>query len=153
MKTERFEYLYLLFGLYCGFLLGSSLGVEAGVWFRRAVYSIGILFIGFFWRRIESRAHREHLDQWEELRARGKWFFVISRYVVVRGFVLLVIFGGPAVFEMRFSGTLLAVTAVTGAILVPMFVYLGQQEWHECQREFEIRAIKNAAEYISLKQN
>lgn len=153
MKTERFEYLYLLFGLYCGFLLGSSLGQEVGVWFRRAVYSIGILFIAFFWRRIESRAHRENLERWEELRSRGKWYFVISRYVVVRGFILLVIFAGPALFELKFSNPLLFVTAVAGAILVPMFVYLGRQEWLECEREFEIRAIKNAAEYISLKQN
>jgi len=153
MKTGRSEYLSLLFGLYCGFLLGSSLGQEAGVWIRRAVYSVGVLFIAFFWRRIESRVHAEHLDQWEELRARGKRYFVISRYVVVRGFVLLVIFAGPAIFELRFSNPLLFVTAVTGAILVPMFVYLGHQEWQECEREFEIRTIKNAAEYIALKQN
>ncbi|HTY57356.1 MAG TPA: hypothetical protein VMF59_01005, partial [Bacteroidota bacterium] len=112
-----------------------------------------ILFIAFFWRRIESRAHRERLDQWEDLRLRGKWYFVISRYVVVRGFVLLVIFAGPAIFELKFSDPLIFVTAVTGAVLVPMFIYLGHQEWQECEREFEIRAIKNAAEFISLKQN
>ena len=125
MKTERFEYLYLLFGFYCGFLLGSSLGQEAGVWVRRAVSSAGILFIAFLWRRTESRAHRQHLDQWEDLRVRGKWYFVVTRYVVFRGFVLLVIFAGPALFELRFSNPLLVCHRDRGAILVPMFVYIG----------------------------
>ncbi len=153
MKSERFEYLYLLFGVLCGFLLASALGPETGVWIRRALSGAGVLFVAFFWRRIEAKAHRRYLEHWEEFRARGKWFFACTRYVLLRGAVLFVILGSPTAIELKFSGSLIFVNVLLGVVLVPLLLYLGIQEWNDCEREFEIRTIRNAAEFISLKQN
>ncbi|HTR98725.1 MAG TPA: hypothetical protein VML00_03180 [Bacteroidota bacterium] len=153
MKTERFEIFYLLFGLLCGFLLGSSIDTETGIWIRRALGAAGIFVVGFFWRRIEARAHRSHIEQWDEIAERGKWRFVIVNYVLIRGFVLLVILGGPAGFETRFSAVTLTVDAVAALLVIPLLVALGIWEWNECRRQIEISALRDAAEFITSKQN
>jgi hypothetical protein len=153
MKTERFKYLHLLFGILFGFLLGSSLEHETGVWVRRALSAGAILFVALFWRRTESGAHTYHLEKWDELRVRGKWYFIASRYVLVRGMVLIVIFVGPWVTDLRFSGTVTFVLAFCGALLAPLLLYLGHQEWNDCARESEIQTLRKTAEFISSKQN
>jgi hypothetical protein len=153
MKTGKFEYLYLLFGILFGFLLGSSLDHETGVWVRRGLSAGAILFVAFFWRRTESRAHQSHLEQWDDLRVRGKWYFILSRYLLVRGIVLMVMFAGPYVSVLRFSVTVTFVLAFCGALLVPMLLYLGHQEWNDCARESEIQTLRKTAEFISSKQN
>jgi hypothetical protein len=153
MRTEKSDYLYLLFGIFCGFLLGSSVGQETGVWVRRFLSAGAVIFVALLWRWTESRAHTHHLEQWEELRIRGKWFFIISQYVLVRGIVLLVILAGPAAFELRFSNPIMVVAALSGALLVLMLMYLGHQEWNECEREFAIQSLRKAAEFIASKQN
>jgi len=153
MKSERFEIFYLLFGLLCGFLLGSSIDPDTGVWIRRALGAAGIFVVGAFWRRIEARAHRSHIERWEEIAARGKWRFVLTYYVLVRGFALLVILGAPWAFEARFSPVTLMVDGVAAVLVVPLLVYLGTVEWNDCRRQDEIRALRDAAEFITSKQN
>jgi hypothetical protein len=153
MKAERFEYLYLLFGILCGFLLGSSLDQETNVWVRRLLFTGAIFFVALLWRRMESRAHKHHLEQWEGLRIRGRWYFILSRYMLVRGIVLLVIFVGPALSWLKFSIALMATLAFVGILLVPLLLYLGHQEWNDCVRENEIRSLRQTAEFISSKQN
>jgi hypothetical protein len=149
MKSEKFNYLYFLFGVLCGFLLGSSLEPQTGVWVRRVLAGIALCLVALFWRRTEAKSHRYHLEQWEELRLRGRWFFVITRYLLLRGIVLIVIFGGSAIFETWYAAPLLFLVA----ILVPLLLYLGVQEWNDCEKEFEIQSLRQTAEFISLKQN
>ncbi|HUI09332.1 MAG TPA: hypothetical protein VL221_03335 [Bacteroidota bacterium] len=153
MRSERFELLYLLFGILCGFLLGSAIDPETGVWIRRVLGAAGILIVGFFWRRVEARAHRSHIEQWDEIVERGKWRFVLTNYVLLRGFVLLVILGGPTAMEAKFYTTTIAVDAIAGVVVIPLLMYLGLIEWNECRREVEIRALRDAAEFITSKQN
>jgi hypothetical protein len=153
MKTERFGFLFLLFGIFCGFLLGSALAPETGVWVRRGLSAGAIFFVALFWRRIESRSHALHVEQWENLRNMGKWNFILSRYVLIRGIVLFVIFVGPAVSELSFSVPFIVVLALGGTLLVPLLLYLGHQEWNDCEREMEIRSLRKTAEFISSKQN
>ena len=153
MKTDRFEIFYLFFGLLCGFLLGSSIDPDAGVWIRRTLGAAGIFIVGFFWRRVEARAHRSHVERWDEIAPRGKWWFVLKNYVLLRGCVLLVILGAPAGFETRFSTVTLAVDAIAAVLVIPLLVYLGVVEWNECRRHIEILALRDAAEFITSKQN
>jgi hypothetical protein len=42
------------------------------------VFLVPILFIAFFWRRMEAAAHKHYLDVWQKLRLRGKWYFIIT---------------------------------------------------------------------------
>jgi len=153
MKTERFEIFYLLFGVLCGFLLGSSLDPDAGVWVRRTLGACGIFVVGFFWRRIEARAHRSHIEHWDEIAPRGKWRFVLTNYVLFRGFILLVVLGGPWASVTRFSTATLLVDAAAALLVIPLLMYLGLIEWNECRRDVEIRALRDAAEFITSKQN
>ena len=153
MKTGRFDYLYLMFGILCGFLLGTSLDRETGMWVGR-VLSVGTLsFLALRGRRIEARAHTDHLEHWEELRTRGKWYFVLSRYVLFRGIVLLVMFVGLPVSGLTSSVNVTGIVALVGTLLVPMLLYIGHQEWNDCEREIEIRSLRQTAEFISSKQN
>ena len=153
MKSERFEIFYLLFGLLCGFLLGSSIDPDTGIWIRRSLGVAGILIVGFFWRRVEARAHRSHIERWDEIAPRGKWRFVLTNYVLLRGFVLLVILGGPFATVTRFSTATLLVDAVAALVVIPLLMYLGLIEWNDCRRQVEILALRDAAEFITSKQN
>lgn len=153
MKTERFDYLYLLFGIYCGFLLGSFIDQDATVWVGRILSTAAILFIASRLKWIEGKSHRRHVEQWEYLRAGGKWHFVIVRYALIREVVILIIFVGPLESTLKLSLTYLSTAVFVGAVLAPVLVYLGHQEWIDCERESEIQTLRNAADFISSKQN
>lgn len=153
MKTERFDYLYLLFGIYCGFLLGSFIDGEAAAWVGRILSTAAILFVASRMKWIEAKSHRRHIEQWQDLKAGGKWHFVFVRYVLIREVVILIIFVGPLESTLKLSLTFLGTAAFVGAVLAPVLVYLGHQEWNDCERESEIQTLRIAADFISSKQN
>jgi hypothetical protein len=153
MKTERFGYLYLLFGGLCGFLLGSTIGEESAIMVRRMLFAALILFIAFSWRGIEARAHQKHLEHWDDLELGGKWRFILAHYLMFRGFVFFLLLVAPAITSMHFSGAALGMLAFAGSLLVAILLYLGNEEWNECSQEMEILALRQTGEYITSQQN
>lgn len=153
MRSERFDYLYLLFGMLCGFLLGSTLEQEWAVITRRMLFAGAILFIAFFWRRIESKAHNRHLEQWDEIEARGKWRFIVTRYVLARGAVFVVLLIGPALTTLQFSAPAISILTFAGSLLIAILLFLGHEEWKDCEVEMEILALRQTGEFIASKQN
>ena len=151
MKSRVVRYAYYFFGLVCGYFLGTSLGKEGSRLTSKLVPALAIFFIAFFWRRIEAAARRDYLDAWERLRVHGKWYFVITRYVLLRGFVLSVVLLGPFYASMEFSKTTLVVLASTAAILALMLGFLGLEEWTRCSQDFEVLVFKHAAEQSRLQ--
>jgi hypothetical protein len=153
MKIERFDYLYMLFGVLCGFLLGSSVGQESAGVVRRMLFASAIFFVAFYWRKIESKAHSQHLQQWDELEERGKWRFIVTRYLLARGAVLSVLLYGPALSTIRFSGVVLAILAFSGSLLIAILLWLGHEEWNDCDQEMQILALRQTGEFITSTQN
>ena len=153
MKPERFDYIYLLFGMLCGFLIGTTLGQEWAIIVRRMLFVGAIMFIAFFWRRIESKAHNQHLAEWDEIEARGKWRFILMRYVVLRGIVLVVILIGPALSTLRFSITAVSILVFATSLLIAILLFLGHEEWYDCDQEMRILALRQTGEFIASNKN
>jgi hypothetical protein len=146
MKDKSFIIFYLFLGLYCGFLLGASLDKGSSLLIGKILYAAAILLVGLFGRRIDQRSHQHHMEVWHELRRKGKWYFVLTRYVLWRGGILLLLFGAPVSSVMRFEATVVKVLALVAGVLVLMMVFLGHIEWRYCEEDFEILALKRAAE-------
>ena len=153
MKTERFSYLYLLFGVWCGFLVGSTVGQETALIVRRMLFALAILFIAFSWRWIERRAHQKHLESWEEIKAAGKWKFVLTQYLLFRGGVLFALVVLPALTTLQLHGTIIAIMALSAGLLGAILVFFGLEEWNECKQEEEILLLRQTGEFIVSQQN
>lgn len=146
MSNTRFPYLYFLFGAVCGFLLGSSLERESSVIVGKIIFATAVLLIAFFWRRVEATAHTRHVEAWHLLRLRGKWYFIITRYLLLRGSVLFVVLIGPMYMTLGLSTFHFDYLALVLMLFAFITLYLGQEEWSNCEREYEILIIRQAAE-------
>ena len=153
MKRERFDYFYLLFGAFCGLLIGTSLDAAWVLLLRRMLFALVILFIAIFWRRFEEKSHAYHIERWDALRARGKWNFVFTHYVVARGIVLIVFLLGPAVSSLHFIPQVIGILSLCGLLVVGTLIYFGVQEWEDCSQEMQVRLLRNTAEFISANLN
>ena len=153
MKTERFDYIYLLFGIFCGFLLGSSLDQESSVVIKKVIIAFAIIFIAVFYGKIEAKSHRHHLNTWEKIKSGGKWSFIVTRYILLRGIILSVILIGPAISTLQLSTVILGILMFC---LIPLFgymIYRGHEEWKDCEQEIHIASLKQVAEFIASKNN
>lgn len=133
--------------------MGSSVYQETSVAVRKYILALGIIFIAFFWRRFKSKAHRHHLTIWEHIRQQGKWYFIITRYLLLRGIILSVILIGPAISSLQFSAVILKIIIVS---LIPLFgiiFYYGFEEWNDCEQEVQIIKLKQVSEVISTTNN
>jgi len=146
MSNTRFPYFYFLFGALCGFLLGSSLKKESSVIVGKVLFAVAVLLIAFFWRRVEATAHTRHVEAWYLLRPRGKWYFIITRYLLLRGSVLLVVLIGPIYLTLGLSTFHFDYLVLVLMLFIFITLYLGHEEWSNCEREYEILVIRQAAE-------
>jgi hypothetical protein len=146
VRNRLYPFLPTFFGFYCGFLIGASLDDSRSVLGGKILYAVAILVIGFFWRSIDTQAHRHHLERWSTIRRRGKVFFVFARYLVLRGGLFFFLFGTPAFFDPKFALLDDSMLPLIIGVLVVMMVFLGFLEWRYCEQDYEILAIKNAAD-------
>jgi len=151
MKNKVSILLYIFFGFFSGFLLGASLDRELSMMLGRVLYACGILIVGLFWRTIDVRSHHHHLEIWLELRRRGKWYFIVTRYILLRGGLLLALFGAPLFFNVPFAGPIDRMLELMIIVLMVMMLLLGHLEWRFCEQDSTILAFKRAAE--AAKQN
>jgi hypothetical protein len=153
MKIERFNYLYFFPGVFFGFLIGSSVDQETSVVVKKYILALAIICIAFFWRRFESKAHRHHLATWEHIQQLGKWYFIITRYLLLRGIILSAILIGPAISTLQFSAVILKVLTLSLIPLVGLMLYYGLEEWNDCEQEAQILKLKQVSEMISATNN
>ena len=153
MKPKRSGYSYFFFGILCGFLIGTSLDDRSSLLISGILFVSAIFFFIPYLLSIESDAHSRHMEVWKTLRLRGKWYFIFTRYVVLRAGVYLTIMIGPAYAIARFSIPALGVLALFSAPLIGFFIYSGNKEWNDCQQETEIRSLIQEAECMSYSNN
>jgi hypothetical protein len=146
MRSTRFPYIDFLFGVLCGFLLGSSLDKTLSAIAGKVIFGAAILVIAVFWRRAEATAHTRHVESWQSHRQRGKRRFVIVNYLFLRGGVLLVVLLGPLWGTLGFSTEDRGYLATVILMLAIITVYLGREEWDTCEQEHKALTLKHAAE-------
>ncbi len=135
-----------LAGTLCGLLIG--MGVDKG-WsaiLSRVLWTGSIIVISLFWQRIEGVAHLRHMGTWAIRRVRGKRYFILTRYLILRGAILFVITVGPSYVIAPQPLFFSWITLGAVAAFVLLFTYLGNEEWNRCEDEFEIQALRLAAE-------
>lgn len=150
VKQKSYALVYVFIGFYCGFVLGAFLDRDVAAAIGKVLYASAILILGLYWRRLDSRAHQHNLEVWHELRTRGKWYFIVSRYVFLRGGLLLTVFGVPLFSVNNFPNTMGAMLSLITVVLAVMMVILGLTEWRYCEQDFQILALKRAAQEARL---
>lgn len=145
MNSHRVPFLYFLLGSACGFLLNAALDEHSSAAGVKLIFVAGIIFISLFWKKIEASLHQSVLAQWNVIRTKGKWFFIIMRFGVLRSLIFMTLFIGPflALFGIR-PGNFMYIAFVIIVIELVM-LYLGYEEWNSCEQEYEIICLRNAA--------
>ncbi|MDE3056535.1 MAG: hypothetical protein KGJ59_01075 [Bacteroidota bacterium] len=146
----------LAFGyLTAGFLIGLTVsvvgtGTDLTVVFKRIGFFFGVIVLIGLWQWFESHSHKRHLAQWEKYADQGKWNFIVTRYVLARGVIVVLFIFLPFAGRLPVTTDSLGVLLLTVLIAFSVLAFLGYQEWKNCRQDFEIRSLKEAAQ--SAKQ-
>ncbi len=144
---------YFFAGVALGIFVGLSISRPWAVLVLRLIAGGIVLTIALFWRRIESYSQKHYLESWSAQRRRGRLSFVISQYVLLRGGLLSVALAGPLFLQLPIRGhDLTAIFAVLVLIAVLM-IYLGNESWVQCEREYEVQVLRMAAQHIRTASN
>jgi hypothetical protein len=110
------------------------------------VISLGVVLMFLQW--VEERTHGTLLEHWDEIRRKGKWSFIVTRYLLLRGGILLVVFLAPAYPAFDPRTDLLIVV-----IVVAVTALLGYQEWTNCEHQYRVNTLRKAANILRAIQN
>ena len=152
-ETKSMLPFYLAFAFVCGFLLGGSLPREDAIIISRMILGGAIVVTALFGKRIERYAHSNQMSRWSAVRARGKWFFIVTQYLLLRGAVVFVLFFVPLLRSMSFSNSVLALSVTAGVVLISALTYFGIEEWNRNEQEFQIGLLKSAGEQLRIVRN
>ncbi len=144
---------YFLSGLLVGLLIGVSLDKQWSYLVSRFISSGAIILLALFWQRIESFAHDHYLETWQAHKARGKWRFIFTHYVFVRGIILLVVTAGPMLPSLTLTTNTAAIILASIVSLVLLLVYLGHEAWIRCEQDYEILQLRQAAQQSRIASN
>lgn len=131
-----------------GFGLCFIMQQQSPITFARLVPAVVFCVAFCLLQWVEEWTHAERLARWEIIRRRGKWFFIVSRYVLLRGLVLIIMYATPAYF----SPGLHAVALVSLIVLIVTPI-LGHQEWTDCENQYRIDALRKSAVVLRAIQN
>ncbi len=154
--TTRSRYLpilYILAGIVLGIFVGVSISRSWAILLLRIIAVGLILTIALFWRRIESHAHKRCLDTWSMRRVRGRWSFILIQYLVVRGSLIFAAFAGPMLLQPPMTNQTTTIIPAFSFLLIVAMIYLGNESWKECERDYEIQTLRNLAQQTRTASN
>jgi hypothetical protein len=137
---------YVLIGFIAGFGFGVITERLSALTFERLGFFFGIVVLIALWQWFEHASHRRNLEKWENIRSRGKWYFIAMRYLLTRAIIVMVLMLLPLWSVLKFSGYVLLALVLTYLIAILSLTFLGYQEWSTCEQEFEILSLRKAAE-------
>ena len=153
MKIRSLTPFYLFFGFACGVLLGTFFGHEASVIIAKIIFFLSILVLAIFGKRIDAALHNFDLQDWHILRTRAKWYFVLTRFILLRGIILFTLFAVPMVSTVRITNTVFVALTLSFAVIALILAYFGASEWNNCEQDYTIHLLKNAGEQVRIAQN
>ena len=151
--SKPLSLLYFFSGLLCGVLVGASLGERWSGVFTKFISAGAIIVIAFFWHRIESVVHKRYLETWSIRRSRGKWHFILTEYVLIRGIILLVLTAGPMLPTLIITELTASILLATIVVLALLLIYLGYEAWTQCEQDYDIQVLRQAAEQSRIERN
>lgn len=128
--------------VYSGFAIGLLYGFGLGVLLDKSslvnVTSLSLL-IGFLalvpalgW--LETYTHRRRLENWPSIQRQGKFMFVLTRYVVLRGGIIAVVL----MYALRDTIGSVPIHGITVPVLLFAVGIIGVQEWTNCEKASEL---------------
>lgn len=110
---------------------GNWVGIVVSVLAGEAV---GVIFLLF-----EKTSHKRHVMKWDTHRRRGRLYFVVIHYVLIRGMLLAILCAFIPFFVFKVGANI----GLMGALLVTLlvlgtFAYVGTIEWQRCQEDFSV---------------
>ena len=142
MKLKWLPMLWFCYGVSIGVLLGANLGRGFSEAAFIVILALGILFLVSLWRPIERAMHTQNLKSWEQHHIRGKWYYVITRYCLLGGSLLLFVLVAPVYTISGISITDSRYTAMIIVLLSIATIWTGRIEWASCEREITARSIR-----------
>lgn len=156
MKNAKFTSiapLLLFLGFVIGFLLATVIPKEVSFIGAKLIVLVSIIGISFFGKSIDTILHNHSMEYWTTFSSKGKWYFIATRYIVLRGIVLFLLFVFPLLVSVRLS-VIVLFAAVCGYIFFAVFLsYFGIEEWKRCEHENVIRSLKETGERLRAVQN
>ncbi len=151
--SKPLSLLYFFSGLLCGVLIGASLSEHWSGVVAKFISAGAILVIALFWERMESVVHKRYLETWSIRRSRGKWHFILTEYVVIRGIILLVFAAGPMLPTLIFTKLTVSILLASIVVLALLLIYLGHESWIRCQEDYDVQVMRQAAEQSRIERN
>lgn len=151
--TRSLSVFHFFAGLLVGFLIGASISRQIATISSRIIDGAVILTVAFFWRRIESYTHKQYMETWSVRRPRGKWRFVLTQYVLIRGGLLLIVFAGTMFTQPPITAETLMFIGFLVIAFLALMAYLGHESWNQCEREYQVQLLRGAAERIRTASN
>lgn len=152
-KIKSLTHFYLILGVVCGFLLGTSLNNEYSAITSKIISILSLVILVIFGRKIEMAFHNEDIQNWSTLRTKGKLYFIITRYVLFRGIVVFTLFILPALSNVPYSNIILFALASGFLLFVSFLSYYGFEEWKNSEQEYTILLLKSVGEQTRIAQN
>lgn len=137
---------YVLIGFVGGFGFGVITERTSELTFERLGIFFGVVVLLALWQWFEHASHRHNLEKWEDIRPRGKWRFIVTRFLLTRAIIALILMLLPFWSVLKFSGSSLVALVLTYLLAILALTYLGYQEWSTCEQEFEILSLRKRAE-------
>jgi hypothetical protein len=127
MKTSYTNFAVgLLYGFGLGVLLDQASLVNATTFSLLIAFLVLVPALGW----LESYNHRRRVKNWTRIRNQGKFLFVFTRYVLLRGGIM------AAALMLALRGTI--VSAYIHEIAIPVVIValgiVGFQEWTNCEK-------------------
>ncbi len=152
-KIKSLTHFYLILGVVCGFLLGTSFNNEYSAITSKIISILSLVILVIFGRKIEMAFHNEDIQNWSTLRTKGKLYFIITRYVLFRGIVVFTLFILPALSNVPYSNIILFALASGFLLFVSFLSYYGFEEWKNSEQEYTILLLKSVGEQTRIAQN
>ncbi len=139
---------YLGIGLLLGYILFSLVGNANPITLGGITLIVGYLAALGLWQWSEGKFHRHHERRWGEIRGQGKHLFVLVRFVLFRGLILMVLFVGPVLSRVDVSWAL-----AVGILILIVTISRGYQEWSDCEALYQASLLRDTAENLRALQN
>jgi hypothetical protein len=129
MKTAYTNFaLGLLYGFGLGVLLDQASLVNLTSFSLLIAFLVLVPALGW----LESYNHRRRVENWPRIQAQGKFRFVITRYVLLRGGIIAALL----MYSLRDRIGFGLIHEIAIPVLIVAVAIVGFQEWANCEKAF-----------------
>jgi hypothetical protein len=134
-------------------VIGASIDKEWTTLVLRILPATIMILLVFLSRRIEALLHKYYMETWQVWKSRGKWQFILTNYVLIRGGIIFLAVSAPMLPMLILTAYTVGLIIVSFAALAALMIYLGYEEWNKCEEDYKIQMFRDAAEQARIAGN